>query len=202
MAFNIDTFKSQGLALGGARPSLFRVRLFFPAVVTGKSAAEQESVFHVRAGQMPASTLGTVEVPYFGRKIKLAGDRTFTDWTVTIMNDEDFLLRNALEEWSNAINTLVSNRLNPAVAGNIAGTTGNYKTDLFVDQYAKDGPSDEQGIIRSYRFVGAFPTEIGTINLDWDTTNQIETFDTTFAYDYWVPEPVNTPAYSPILNPA
>jgi hypothetical protein len=202
MAFNIDNFKSLGLALGGARPSLFRVRLSFPTVVINKVAAEAESVFHVRAAQLPAATLGTVEVPYFGRKIKLAGDRTFTDWTVTIMNDEDFTIKNALEEWSNAINTLVSNRLNPAAAGNIGGTVGTYKTDIFVDQYAKDGPSDEQGIIRSYRFVGAFPTSIGAINLDWDTTNQIETFDATFAYDYWVPEPSGTPTYPFVLNPA
>lgn len=201
MAFNIDSFKSNGLALGGARPSLFRVRLDFPGVVTSRALALSGAEFLVRTAQLPAATLGTVEVPYFGRKIKIAGDRTFNDWTVTIMNDEDFAIRNAMEEWSNAINTLVSNRLNPAVAGTIGNNLGSYKVDLFVQQFAKAGPGEDGGVLREYKFTGAFPTEIGTINLDWDTTNQIETFDVTFAYDYWEPVERQTPIYDVELNP-
>ena len=89
MAFNINEIKSQ-LTLGGARPSLFQVTLTNPVNTSG----DLKMPFMCQAAQMPASTLGTIEVPYFGRKIKIAGDRTFAEWTITITNDEDFLIRN------------------------------------------------------------------------------------------------------------
>ena len=152
--------------------------------------------------RLPASTVGSVDVGYFGRKIKLSGDRTFADWSVTVMNDEDFALRNAFEEWSNLMNTMVSNRLSPAVAGPVGGgSLTSYKADMIVQQFAKDGPGDESGILRQYVFVGAFPTNIGAIGLDWDTTNTVESFDVTFAYDYWEPLPAGTPIYSTELSP-
>jgi hypothetical protein len=97
MAFNISDFRGQ-LEFGGARPSLFEVQIFNPANTTG----DLKTPFLVRAAQLPGSTVGTVPVSYFGRQIKLAGNRTFADWTVTIINDEDFLIRNALEEWNNS----------------------------------------------------------------------------------------------------
>jgi hypothetical protein len=93
------------------------------------------------------------------------------------MNDEDFSVRSLFETWSNAINRLVSNVRDPAVS------TEDYKTDLQCTQYSKDGE-----IIREYTIVGAFPTTVGGIALDWDSTNQIETFAVSFAYDYWIPE--------------
>jgi len=198
MAFNIDSFKSQGLALGGARPSLFRVKMTFPDFVTGR-IPQREASYLIKAAALPASTIGEIDVSYFGRKIKLSGDRTFDDWTITVLNDEDFGLRNAFEEWSNAMNTLISNRLDPAAAG------GGYKVDLTVEQFGKSGPGDDDGIIRKYKFVGAFPTQISAITLDWDRNNTIEEFDVRFAYDYWVPEvavgSTNPNRYNPELDP-
>lgn len=100
MAFNIQDIRSQ-LTSGGARSSLFQVTIQNPVNGLG----DLKVPFMCRAAEIPASTLGFVEVPYFGRRIKLAGDRTFQPWTVTIINDEDFLIRNAVENWSNAMNT-------------------------------------------------------------------------------------------------
>ena len=187
MAFNIDTFRSEGLALGGARPSLFKVIMAFPPAAADIFGDVRRASFLIRAAQLPASTVDPIDIPYFGRKIKIAGDRTFADWTVTAMNDEDFGLRNDMEAWLNFINTHQSNR-----SAATSGSPVNYKTDIRVEQYGKSGPGSEAGIIRSYRIVGAFPTSVDAISLDWDTTNAVETFDITFAYDYWIPE-INGP---------
>jgi hypothetical protein len=176
MPFNINTFKTNGLVYGGARPSLFNVRLQVPTGIGINSVSVRKFEFVCRTAELPASSVGEFDVPYFGRKIKIAGDRTFGDWQVNVMNDEDFAVRSMFEAWSNALNRMVSNIRDPAISGE------NYKTDLEVIQYSKDGE-----VIRSYAIVGAFPTEIGSIALDWDTQNSIESFPVTFAYDYWVP---------------
>lgn len=174
MPFNINAFKASGLVGGGARPSLFDVE------ITGHPGLENLR-FLARATQLPAMTLQSVDVPYFGRKIKVAGDRTFADWSITIMNDEDFKLRARFEEWSNKMNTIISN------VNSSGNSPESYKGTAIVRQYSKAGKSNEEKPIRSYRFTGIFPTQIDAINLDWDTVNQIETFDVTFAYDYWEP---------------
>jgi hypothetical protein len=176
MPFNINTFKSNGLVYGGARPSLFNVRLSTPQGIGIDTASTQKFEFVCRTAELPASTIGQFEIPYFGRKIKLAGDREFGAWQVNVMNDEDFSVRALFEKWSNAMNRLVSNVRDPNVSSE------NYKSDLSVIQYSKDG-----SVIRSYNIIGAFPTEIGGIALDWDTTNNIETFPVSFSYDYWTP---------------
>jgi len=176
MPFNISSFKSNGLVYGGARPSLFQVFLSVPAGIGIDNVSVNKFRFVCRTAELPAFSTGSLEVPYFGRKIKVAGDRNFGDWSVNVMNDEDFSVRALFEAWSNAINRLVSNVRDPNVS------TENYKTDLEVQQFSKDGQ-----IIRSYMIVGAFPTEIGAIALDWDTQNSIESFGVTFAYDYFEP---------------
>ena len=186
MPFNINDFRAAGLQYGGARSSLFEVSMpNLPADVGGGGEAARLS-FLARAAQIPAMTVDPVEVPYFGRKIKVAGDRTFADWTITVMNDEDFQLRSMFEAWSNKINALVSNRANRGPEPD------NYKVDASVYQYGKAGRDSinqrDGGVIRSYKFVGLFPTTIDAIALDWDNTNSIQTFDVTFAYDYWEPE--------------
>lgn len=186
MPFNVNTFKSQGLQLGGARPSLFEVSIPTLPAGVGAGQAPTQLTFLARAAQIPAMTIDPIEVPYFGRKVKLAGDRTFADWTITVMNDEDFALRSMFENWSNKINALVSNR-------NSAGNTPfDYKVDAYVHQYGKAGReslnSKDGGIIRSYKFVGLFPTTIDAIALDWDNTNAVQTFDVTFSYDFWEPD--------------
>jgi hypothetical protein len=170
MAFNINEIRSQ-LALGGARNTLFQVTIQNPA----NGAADIKVPFLVRAAQIPASTLGLIEVPYFGRKIRLAGDRTFADWTVTVINDEDFLIRNAMEQWSNQIQSHQGNLRNFGTASPSA-----YKAQAQVTQFSKTGQP-----IRTYTFNGIFPTEVSPIEMDWNATDTIEEFTVTFQYDWW-----------------
>ena len=184
--FNISTFKTRGLTMGGARPTLFEIYLIPPPGVGADQDSQDKFRFTCRGASIPAATIQAIDVGYFGRKIKVQGDRTFTDWQVTVMNDEDFLVRSMFEKWSNALNRLESNIRDP----NFTGDENSYKTDMNVIQYGKDGE-----LIRQYDIIGAFPTTVSDIQLDWDTTNQIETFTVTFAYDYWLPAEENTNAY-------
>jgi hypothetical protein len=170
MAFNINEMRSQ-LTAGGAKGSLFQVQITNP--VTG--VADIKVPFMVRATQIPESTLGTIEVPYFGRKLKLAGDRTFPQWTVTVINDEDFLVRDAMEQWSAAINSHVGN-----LRGLATASPSQYKAQAQVIQYSKTGVP-----LRTYQFNGIYPQTISSIALDWETVDAIETFEVTFDFDYW-----------------
>ena len=171
MAFNISQFASAGLPLGGARPSLFSVIVDTPSGVPNVGARFN---FTCKAAQIPASTLTTIPIKYFGREVKFAGNRTFAPWTVTILNDEDFEIRNAMETWSNLINRHQANVRDPALA-----TNASYRTTATVTQYSKTSVP-----IRTYEFVNIYPEEIGVMDLSWDT-EEIETFPVTFQYDFW-----------------
>lgn len=166
MAFNVNQFRGQ-LTQGGARASLFEVQIFNPA----NPIANLKIPFMVRAAQLPESTLGVIPVSYFGRQIKVAGNRTFGEWTVTIINDEDFLIRNSMEQWVNSINSLQNNLS--------IGQPALYKSSANVTQYGKQG-----NVLRTYQFNGLFPTSVAPIDLNWDTEG-IEEFTVTFQYDYW-----------------
>lgn len=171
--FNINEFKQRGPAMGGARPSQFKVLLngnaaFLPANVL------QDFEFFVSAASLPSFITESVQVPYFGRMIKFAGDRVFQDWQVEVLNDANFRVRDMFEAWSNAINALISNRMDAE-----AWPTG-YKQTASVIQYAQNG--DE---IRRYSFFGLFPTQIDAIGLSWAAANQIESFNVNFSYDYF-----------------
>lgn len=176
MAFNVNTFRAE-LEQGGARPTLFEVRLSAPAGGIGGPGVDliTKSPFMVRAAQLPSQQLGTIEASYFGRKIKLAGDRTFEDWNVTVMNDEDFKLRNALEVWQQQINSH-SDNLREFGSANPA----QYKAQATVTQYSKTGQP-----LRTYTFSGLYPSNIAAIDLAWDTNDTIEEFAVTWSYDYW-----------------
>jgi len=167
MAFNINEFKSQ-LVGGGARPSLFEVRITNPIL----PIADFKVPFMVKAAGLPASNLGSFTVPYFGRQVKYAGDRTFEDWTVTVINDEDFAVKNAMETWSNAINSHASNT---------RALPQDYKSDAQIIQYGKDG-----SVLRQYTFQGIYPLTIDAIEMNWETQDTIEEFGVTFQYDLWV----------------
>jgi hypothetical protein len=173
MPFNVNQFRTQ-LSGDGARPNLFEVRLNFPSYVTGRSTAQLKSTFMVKTAQLPGSTLGSVPVNYFGREVKVAGNRTFADWTVTVINDEDFIIRNAMESWVRGINDNVTN-LRAAL------TTQQYAADDELFQYSKAGGSP----IKTYKFVGMFPIDIAAIDLDWGSNDAIEEFSVTFQYQYW-----------------
>lgn len=170
MAFNVNEMRSQ-LTLGGARNSLFQVIINNPS----NSVADLKVPFLVKAAQIPASTLGIIEVPYYGRKVRLAGDRTFAEWTVTVINDEDFLIRNAMEQWSNQIQ---SHQGNLRTFGGASPSL--YKSQAQVTQFSKTGIP-----IRTYNFNGIFPTEVSPIEVNWETTDTIEEFTVTFQYDWW-----------------
>jgi hypothetical protein len=174
MAYSINDIRAN-LRLGGARPTLFRVLLDSPFTNTLGAIAP----FMIQASSLPGSSIAPIEVPYFGRKIRIAGDRTFEPWSVVVMNDEDFAVRQALEQWHNRINSLSGN-LN--TTGSSAPT--NYKSQADVQQFSK--ASQPGGApIRTYRFYGLFPTEISPIDVNWNDTDTIETFQVTFAYDWY-----------------
>jgi hypothetical protein len=172
MTFDITKFQG-ALTGGGARSNLFQVKITNPAALEIGDKAS----FMVKAAEIPAATIGEATVNYFGRAIKYAGNRTFADWNVTIINDEDFLVRDGMEKWSNALNGLKSNKRSLGLA-----RAAQYKTDATVTQFAKTGRP-----IRTYNFVGLWPKEVSNIALDWGTNDTIEEFTVSFSYDYWEP---------------
>lgn len=185
MAFNIQQFRS-AMALDGARPNLFEVAMTFPQVATaGIPAAAragsdglgvaQQFRFMVRAAQLPGSTVNAIPVNYFGRELKFAGNRTFPEWSVTILNDEDFKLRNSFELWLNSLNSHRFNLRNPNLTN-----PNSYTTQATVTQYAKTGEA-----IKSYTFVGLFPIDVSPIDVDWSSNDTIEEYSVTFAYQWW-----------------
>lgn len=173
MAFNIQDLRSN-LNLGGARPTLFNVQLTFPNGVSA-AAAGRKFEFTCEAAELPASTLNTIGVPYFGRIIKYAGDRTFAPWTVTVVNDEDFVVRDALESWSSLMNTRVSNLRDTATSN-----ANEYKTTAQVTQYGRTGQ-----VLRKYTMQGLWPREVEGIQLNWGEQDTIERFRTTFEFDWF-----------------
>ena len=173
MAFNVNQFRSQ-LQGDGARPNLFEVTLPFPAFSLPGNA-QTKTTFMCKTAQLPGSTLGVVPVQYFGRELKFVGNRTFADWTVTIINDEDFVVRNAFERWMNGINSHNLNVRNP-----IASTPLGYSVDSEVTQFGKAGNT-----IKKYRFVGMFPSDITPIDVDWSSNDTIEEFSVTLTYQFW-----------------
>lgn len=168
MAFNINEIRSQ-MALGAARPSLFQVQITNPI----NPVADIKTPFMARAAQLPSWQVGVVPVFYFGRQIKLSGARTFEPWTVTIYNDEDFLVRNSLEQWSNAMNSLEGNITQTGTSAPTA-----YKSQATVTQYGKAGQ-----VVRVYQFNGLWPSRINQIDLDWQNGDAIEEFQVQFEFD-------------------
>lgn len=173
MAFNVNQFRAQ-MTGDGARPNLFEVSMPFPAFSTPENA-QQKLTFMCRSAQLPGSTVGVIPLQYFGRELKFAGNRTFVDWTVTIINDEDFVIRNAFERWMNGINSHSLNLRNPG-----ALTPSSYTVDSVVTQFAKNGDP-----IKRYKFIGVFPNDISPIDLDWGTNDTIEEFAITLSYQWW-----------------
>ena len=177
MAFSATEFKTN-LVQGGARPSLFSVVLNYPDGIT---APPIHSRFLIKGASIPASTIGSYDVFYHGKALKVAGDRTFDTWETTIINDEDFGIRIALEKWMELIS---NHRLNTRNKDNFDITEGEgapYKRDIWVTQYGKDGEHKHH-----YHFLGAFPTALSTIALDWGT-QEIEEYTCTWTFDRWMP---------------
>ena len=174
MAFNVAEFRSQ-LIGDGARPNLFAVTLIFPTYANNSAAAGKKVTFMAKAAQLPGSSVGTVPIYYFGRETKFSGNRTFPDWTLQIINDEDFLIRNALESWMNVMNSHEGN-----VRSTLAQRPTDYTVEAYVSQYGKTG-----NVLKEYKFIGMFPIDVAPIDLDWGSNDTIEEYSVTFSYQYW-----------------
>ena len=175
---NITEFRSR-LTGGGARSNLFEVSIDFPDLAIDKRLVTDKVPFLVKAAEIPASNLGNIPVPYRGRVLPVAGDRTFDPWTVTIINDNDFIIRDAMEKWSNSINDLqtAQGTINPEV----------YQRSALVKQLSRQGtgPGDDEKILRTYKFEGIYPNTVSSIPLDFGATDQIEEFQVTFNYLFY-----------------
>ena len=167
----ISDFKSR-LIGGGARPNLFEVELAFPDAVAVDSEVLAKARILVKAAALPASSIAPIEIPFRGRILKIAGDRTFETWTITVINDTDFMIRSAFEKWMNTINKLddATGITNPA----------DYQKDAIVHQLDRDG-----GVLRSYKFWDIFPTNISAIDMSYETTDTLEEFTVEMQVHWW-----------------
>lgn len=168
---NISDFKAQ-MTGGGARANQFRVELSFPGYVTLGVVAGQQAQFLTKAAQLPQSTIDPMPVQYRGRAVQFAGERTFAPWTISVYNDTNFNIRNAFESWQSGIQNhgSTNGRVNPR----------DYQTDMLVHQLDRNGAT-----VKTYKFVDAFPVNVGPIALDYDQVNQIEFFDVEIVYNYF-----------------
>ena len=174
----LDAFKGKMVG-GGARPNLFECELFFPddaiPVDSSRDEIADKSRFLVKAAQLPASNIAPILVPFRGRNLKIAGDRTFDPWTITIINDVDFKIRTAFERWMNLINKHEDN-------SGLTDPTA-YQKDLFVRQLGRSnvsGPAPQSDaalpVLKMYKFHGTFPKNISDIPLSYDSSDTIEEF--------------------------
>ena len=183
---SITNFRDR-LVGGGARPNMFEVNITLPEQVQGLGDISQDMRFLVKAAEIPAANIGNIPVPFRGRVLPVAGDRTFNPWTVTVINDAQFNIRDAMEQWSNLINDLQFDvgDINPA----------DYQTKAEVFQLSRQsqgsgGQSAGKGgeiiqTLRTYNFEGIYPNAVSSIPLDYGATDQIEEFQVTFNYLFW-----------------
>ena len=173
MAFSVNEFRSQ-MTGDGARPNLFEVSMPFPSFASPANA-QTKLTFMCKTAQLPGSQLGVVPVNYFGRELKFVGNRTFADWTISVINDEDFIIRNAFERWMNGINSHNFNVRNPLALAPLG-----YSVDSDITQFGKQG-----NVLKKYRFIGVYPTDITAIDVDWGSNDTIEEFSVTLTYQWW-----------------
>lgn len=173
MAFNVDDFRVN-MVYDGARANLFDIQLVIPF----SSIGGRDIALKCKAADLPGQAINATPLYYFGREVKFAGNRVFQDWMITVINDEDFSVRRALEGWMDAISDTNQNlRASAALP-----LDGGYATDAIVTQYGKAG-----NVIQQYAFRGIWPMDISAIGLDWGNNNQIEEFNVSFAVQYYNP---------------
>lgn len=192
-AKSIDQFRGKFAEM--ARPNLFQVSIYLPktqlaplqpvndALVTstqdnegqGTTSLDELTQFMVKAASFPASTIGVVEVPFRGRQLKIAGDRTYEPWSVTVLNDEGFTIRQQMETWAQTIQEYKIN-------GSSAQNTGEYMGRAIVDQLSRDGE-----IIKQATLEGIWPSNISALDLDWGTNDTPEEYTVEFQVQYWLP---------------
>ena len=181
---NITNFRDR-LVGGGARRNLFEVNIELPDGVIGQADYRDDVRFMVKAAEIPAANIGNIPVPFRGRVLPVAGDRTFDPWTVTVINDSKFNIRDAMEQWSNKINDLQFD------VGDISPS--NYQTKAEVFQLSRGGKTTSASstggetinVLRTYNFEGIYPSVVSSIPLDYGATDSIEEFQVTFNYLFW-----------------
>ena len=166
---NVDSFKSK-LIGGGARANLFKVIINNPPVGAGLDT--ELLSFTCKGAQLPASVVAQIDVPFRGRQLKVAGDRTFENWTITAYNEDSQDVRSAFGSWMNSNNEHVNNVgvKNPSL----------YQADLIVQQLDRTN-----NVTKEYAIRGAFPVNVSAIDLSYDANDAVEEFTIEFAYQYW-----------------
>ena len=197
----LSEFKSR-LERGGARPNLFEADIKFPSGIAGVGwvdDAQEDFQFFCKSTSMPASSIGVVDVPFRGRILKVAGDRTFEPWSVTVINDEDFKVRKSFEKWANGINNWIDG------TGEI--TPQNYMGQGYIYQLSRssggryagneaDLTIGTQNKTHKYQVHDIWPSEISSIDLSYDSSDAIEEFTVTFQVEWITSEGVITPINS------
>ena len=190
MAHSLTDFKSR-LIGGGARPNLFEVEITPGDLPSGIEALDGDTFKYLcKAANLPASNVASIDVPFRGRTFKVAGDRTFDTWTITVINDTDFRIRRTMEEWAQFVAQYQE------ASG--ATTPDTYMASATVKHLGRtasnigygEGNSRGTGLdtIAVYKFADIFPTNISAIDLSYDTTDTVEEFTVEFTVNYWYPE--------------
>jgi hypothetical protein len=177
----ISQFKSR-LAGGGARPNLFEVELTLDGEGLGFSLPGYDATqmaFLCKAANLPAQNIASIDVPFRGRIFKVAGDRTIDTWTITIINDEDFRLRRAMEFWTEQIASLDTN-LGATSPNAYMAAAKVYQLGRGSSARSTDNSGDSNSVLAEYEFVDIFPTEVSAIDLSYDSSDTIEEFTVTF----------------------
>ena len=184
--FSVTKFRAE---LGtGSRPNLFKVQVTPPASFAAADFASFE--YLCRSGSLPSATLGTIEIPMNGgRRLKMGGDRTFSEWTSTVLNDENFKLRSVMESWQNdivktnfEITNTIGNRSASIGALTAGSTAGGLYGTVQIFQLKEDGSSVAGS---SYKLINCWPSDISQIDLSYDTTDAVEDFTVTWTYDFF-----------------
>jgi hypothetical protein len=174
--FDVYQFKSK-LTGGGARPNQFQIRLGFPNYVALGRTAKELGAYMINVAEMPGETIGVAPVFYRGREVKFAGDRVFAPWTISVLNDTGFVVRNALEQWMNGMEDL---QLKDGIL-----RPDQYQSDQEIFQLDRNG-----GILKAYKLIQAFPVDISPIALDFGANDTISSFTVTWQYQAFTPMPI------------
>ena len=180
----ISQFKSQ-LIGGGARPNLFEVEL--TTLPAGIAWPSDNFRYMCKAAQLPASVIANIDIPFRGRIFKVAGDRTIEPWSITIINDEDFRIRKAMEEWVDLIAKL-ENNLGATDPSAYMVNAKVFQLGRGATQSSQTNAGDRNSVLREYEFIDIFPTSVSSIDLSYDSSDTIEEFTVDFQVQYWYPE--------------
>ena len=172
----ISNFKS-ALIGGGARPNLFEVEL--TTLPNGVAWDADKFRYMCKASSLPASNIAAIDVPFRGRIFKVAGDRTIETWSVTVINDEDFKLRNAFEEWMEQIAKL-DNNLGATLPESYMTNATVFQLGRGSTKSSTNSDGNNNAVLKEYEFVDIFPTSISAIDLSYDSSDAIEEFTVDF----------------------